>query len=186
MFAEFARRRSITSDIQDHMLELYTWARGWVRPGGARILELGVRTGNSTCAFLAGCEQGRRGNLWSVDINTPDVPPEWHELPYWNFLKAHDLSPTARDWAPIELDVLFIDTSHGPETLGELRVWAPRVSRGGVILMHDTEDYNRQPPHKSDVAYALDDWARDGSGPDRTYEWANRPGNHGLGVMRVR
>ena len=168
------------------MLELYTWARGWPRAGGARILELGVRTGNSTSAFLAACEQGRRGNLWSIDINTPDVPKEWHELPYWNFLKGHDMAPRAREWAPLELDVLFIDTSHGPETLDELRVWAPRVERGGVILMHDTEDYNRQPPHISDVWMALDDYAAEASTDERSYEWKNRAGNYGLGVMRVR
>jgi predicted O-methyltransferase YrrM len=167
------------------MLELYTWARGWPRPGGARIVELGVRTGNSTSAFLAACELGR-GNLWSVDINTPEVPQEWHELPYWNFMKGHDMSIRVRDWAPPEIDVLFIDTGHGPETLDELRVWAPRVEPGGVILMHDTEDYCRQPPHHSDVWHALDDYAAEASNDDRVLEWHNRAGNHGLGVMRVR
>jgi hypothetical protein len=176
--------------MQDHMLDLYTWARGWpkdIHGKGPHIVEIGVRTGNSTCAFLAALEVDRRGTLWSIDLDEPDVPDEWHDLDCWQFHQGDSRGMPAREWGPLEIDCLFIDGDHRyGHVLEDLRSWAPRVRKGGVILMHDTEDYNRQPPHRSEVAMALDSFAGEASAGDRVYEWRNKPGCFGLGIMRVR
>jgi predicted O-methyltransferase YrrM len=110
---------------------LYAWARN-----ALKVIELGVRSGNSTAAFLAALEG--RGHLWSVDIDSPKVPEYWHNLP-WSMLVADDVTPEAVAWCPGDVDVLFIDTSHSYEhTLTELRLYVPKVRAGGVVLMHDT------------------------------------------------
>jgi predicted O-methyltransferase YrrM len=172
------------------MLELYTWARGWPGPHGARILELGVCRGNSTSAFLAALEVDRKGCLWSVDFGPrhPDIPDAWLDRPDWNVLWENSMSDAAREWAPKELDVLFIDSDHSYEiTLGELMMYAPRVRPGGVVLCHDTEDYKAVPasfacdPHESGPGRALDTYCA-----MKQLSWDNRAGNHGLGVMRIR
>jgi predicted O-methyltransferase YrrM len=173
LLREFEGRRQIPSDIQDHLLTLYTWARGWQF---AHILELGVRTGNSTAAFLAALEVDRRGHLWSVDFNPPDVPEHWHELDTWSFLKAHSLSAKAADWAPREIDVLFLDTEHDyRQVRGELDLWVPRVRPGGVVLVHDTDA-----PELSGPGCALTDYCA-----EHGLEWQNNAGCHGLGIMRI-
>src|SRR5260370_40177957 len=70
LFGEFERRRQLPSDIQDHLLTLYTWARGWPF---AHVVELGVPSGGSTPAFLAALEGARKGHLWSFDARACDV-----------------------------------------------------------------------------------------------------------------
>jgi predicted O-methyltransferase YrrM len=161
--------------MQDHMLTLYTWARGWPF---AHILELGVCKGNSTCSFLAALEIDRRGCLWSIDIGNPIVPEEWHELDYWQFLKAHDLSSRAQDWAPAELDVLFVDAEHDYGSCkAELDLWVPRVRAGGVVLCHDTD-----PVETSGPAGALNAYCEE----HPELSWRNIAGCQGLGVMRIR
>jgi predicted O-methyltransferase YrrM len=170
------------------MLELYTWGRGWPF---AHILELGTRTGNSTAAFLAALDIDRRGHLWSIDADRPQVPAYWHDNPYWSFLQADDLSDEAQAWAPKHVEVLFIDTSHTYEhTLAELRMWVPRVRPGGVVLMHDTEFAPPAvwgiDPHESAVGRALDDYCAERRKAGDDLEWRNRPGCYGLGVMRPR
>ena len=104
---EYRRRAAEDHDLRQQMPVLYAWAR---HPG-ARIIELGVRTGNSTCAFLAGIEHSG-GELWSVDVSEPEVPAEWREIPAWHVLVADDTSPEAVSFCPDGADVLFIDTSH--------------------------------------------------------------------------
>src|SRR6266852_4831884 len=166
-YEEFERRRQIPSDMQDHMLDLFTWARGWPF---AHILELGVRRGNSTCAFLAALETDRKGHLWSVDIAPPEVPIEWFELPYWSFLKAHDLSSRAADWAPDELDVLFVDAEHDfGSAKAELDLYVPRVRAGGVVLCHDTDQ-----PELSGPGTALTSYCEE----HPELEWRNKAGCH--------
>lgn len=165
------------------MLEIYTWARGWP---SAHILECGVRTGNSTAAILAALEVDRRGCLWSLDINDPDVPEHWHELDYWQFLKASSVSARAQDWAPDQLEMLFLDSDHEyKHVLRELQAWVPRVVAGGVVLVHDTEwgpgDVRLPAGEQGPVAEALDEYCQ-----QTGLEWRNRPGCYGLGVMRVR
>ena len=184
MYAEYERRLSLPSDIQDHLPELYHWARGW--PLG-HVVELGTRSGNSTSALLAGVEAARRGHVWSIDIADADVPGEWRESEYWTFLKGDALSPWALDLTPDTIDVLFIDLDpHSFEqTLAALMMWAPRVSPGGVILCHDTEwpeiNYVRPGAAESEVGRALDTFCK-----LRGHEWRNRPGCNGLGVLRIR
>lgn len=166
--------------MQDHLVELYSWARGW---DFAHIVELGVRTGNSTCAFLAGLEVHRRGHLWSIDINPADVPAEWRESPFWSFLQADGLGAEALAWGPAEIDVLFLDTDpHSySQTIAELYAWAPRVRRGGVILVHDTDD-----PDHAEPAMALREYQRIAHKPERELDLRFRRGCHGLGIMRIR
>ena len=184
MYAEYERRRSTPSDIQDHLPELYHWARGW--PFG-HIVELGTRSGNSTSALLAGVEASRRGHVWSIDIAGAQVPGEWRDSPYWTFLKGDALSPWALDLAPAQIEVLFIDLDpHSFEqTLAALMMWAPRVTPGGVILCHDTEwpdiGYTAPGSADSEVGRALDAFCA-----MRGHTWDNRHGCNGLGVLRIR
>ena len=181
--AEYERRLREPSDIRDHLPVLRQHATGWQFP---RVLELGTREGNSTAAFLTAVE--KTGWVWSIDINPPQVPDEWHSLPCWRFLQADDLSPQARAWAPPVVEVLFIDTSHEyAHTLTELRVYGPRVRPGGVILLHDTEygcigGEHRQwiDPRVSEVGRAVDAYCR-----ETGLSWVNRPGSYGLGVIKV-
>ena len=185
------KRKGTPSDIQDHLWELYTWGRGWPNPHGARILEIGVRTGNSTSAFLAALEVDRKGCLWSIDIAEPEVPPEWIDSGRWMFHQQDSLHPDAQAWVPPEIDVLFLDGDHEyARVFGELMTYGPRVVPGGVILCHDTE-YMTGPSksikgpepglhHESAVGRALDTYAS-----FRKLQWVNRPGCYGLGVLRI-
>ena len=145
-----------------------------------------MRSGNSTAALLAAaCSVG--GHLWSVDIDQPQVPREWHDDPSWHLLRADDLSQQAKDWLPAACDVLFIDTSHTyGHTLAELREYVPRVAPGGTVLLHDTQflatgggngDDAGEPA--GEVAAALDAYCG-----ETGRKWENRPGSYGLGVIR--
>ena len=186
--AEYEHRLTgFWSDIQGHMPFLKETAEGYAEPV---IIELGVRSGQSTSAFLAGIA-GNGGGLWSCDIDQPSVPDHWHGLPQWHLLVADDLSPAAQAWLPAQCDVLFIDTSHTVEqTLGELRTYVPRVRKrnpegreGGVVLLHDTEwapqgDEQLAEPG-GPVAEALDVYCA-----ETGRSWVNRAGSYGLGIIR--
>ena len=184
LYGEYERRRSIPSDIVDHLPELYHWARGW---HFAHIVELGTRSGNSTSAFLAGVEADRRGHVWSFDLDQAQVPDSWHGSEYWTFTRADALSPAALAAAPAGIEVLFIDLDpHSfDQTLAALSLWAPRVVPGGVILCHDTEwpevNYVRPGAAESGVGRALDVYAG-----LHGLEWRNKSGCNGLGIMRIR
>jgi predicted O-methyltransferase YrrM len=168
---EYRGRAVVDHDIWQQLPVLYAWAR---HPG-ARIIELGVRSGNSTSAFLAGAEQSG-GELWSVDVAEPDIPAYWRDLPFWHLLVADDTAQEAVAHCPDGADVLFIDTSHFYEhTLLELRLYAGKVRPGGVVLMHDTD--RREWP---DVSRALDDFCG-----ANALDWYDHPWWHGLGVIEV-
>ena len=157
-------------DIKCQMPVLYAHARN-----AAAIIELGVRGGNSTAAFLAGCEYGG-GQLWSVHIEDTQVPDWFRETPGWHVLVADDLSPEAVAFCPNGADVLFIDTSHFYEhTLAELRLYVPKVRPGGLVLLHDTD-----PAEWPDVSKALNEYC-----PGAGLEWYDHPFWHGLGVIEV-
>jgi predicted O-methyltransferase YrrM len=166
-------------DIQDHLGFLYDTVRSRQDPV---VVEFGVRRGNSTAAFLAALE-GTSGHLWSGDVAMPEVPVEWFKNPHWTFLPGNDID--LRFKMPQEIDVLFIDTNHDyRHTLAELRTYVPRLAKGGVALLHDTQwdegdAYLATPT--GPVAQALDYFCQ-----EAPYEWTNRgskPGGYGLGLL---
>jgi predicted O-methyltransferase YrrM len=172
---EYRRRAAEDNDIRMQLPTLYAWAHS-----AQVIIELGTRSGNSTAAFLAGLEHSDCGDLWSVDIERPQVPDDWYGYTFWHLLVADDLSPEALAFCPDNADVLFIDTSHYYEpTLAELRAYAPKVKPGGVILMHDTDTPGTDIAWP-DVPRVLDDWCA-----ETGLTWLNHRGWNGLGVVEI-
>jgi len=183
------------NDIIDHMQFLHDTVLGYRNP---RVVELGVRGGNSTCALLSAV-QLNGGHLWSCDLEPPgkggdwDHPPEWDGIPAWTFIIGDSVSDAVLAQMPAEIDVLFADTSHTYEqTLAELEAYVPRVRPGGVVLQHDTQcisgppggrEFLPTPRVEGEVARAMDDYCE-----KHGLSWANRQsgeGLFGLGVIRI-
>jgi hypothetical protein len=168
-----ARLAGPWTDIQDQLPMLYERACRYPR---VRILEFGVRTGESTSAFLAAAER-MRGRVRSYDIDAPQTPAWWQGLDSWCFTRGSSLD--AQPGAG-ECDVLFIDTSHGYDaTLRELARWVPHVVPGGLVLCHDTK--LADPPFEPyAVARALGAYC--GS---TGLEWRELGGHYGLGEIEI-
>jgi len=166
-----ARLAGPWTDIRDQLALLHLTAAGYPWP---RICEFGVRTGESTCAFLAAAEQAG-GHVWSWDVAEPQVPGHWLASPLWTFTRGR--SETAR--LP-GCDILFIDTSHEhAQTLAELRHLAPAVLAGGRILLHDTK-LDDPPFEPLAVARAADDWCKEAG-----RSWRELGGRYGLGEIVI-
>lgn len=165
---EYRERLAVWSDVQYCMPRLHDAACS--RPG-TRVLELGVREGYSTSAFLAAAE-ACGGHVWSADIDAPRVPAHWAASGLWTFTRADDLTLT---WPVNMFDVLFIDTSHTYEhTLAELCRFVPVVKPGGTVFMHDTIWGDRG------VAGALHVFCA-----ETGLTWTEHGGQYGLGEIRI-
>lgn len=176
---EFARRCGENSDIHQHLPRLHAEASG-----AKQVIELGVRSANSTAAFLAAVHRDG-GHVWSVDIAPPHVPLDWWELGCWTFIHGDDLSPDVRSQLPAQADVVFVDTSHTyAQTIAELEVYSQMVRPGGVMLLHDTElerpeaATDLDPPFP--VRTAIEDFCSDNG---LAAEFVT--GCYGLGVIRL-
>lgn len=118
------------SDIFHHIIVLYYYALGM---NASEILELGVRTGESTKAFIEACKI-TGGTLTSVDIN---YPPKLSEFERWHFIKGNDLDI---NFDGKRFDIIFVDTSHKyNHTLSELEKFTPLLKNGGIMFLHDTD-----------------------------------------------
>jgi predicted O-methyltransferase YrrM len=160
-------------------LEYYNWLLGTecdVRthlplfhslPG--RILEIGVRDGCSTAAFLSGASV----HVTSIDID-PKCAIDFNDSK-WTFICGDSRKQETYDRVRgCTFDVLYIDGSHEYEDVkNDLWTYLQIVSPGGVILMHDVlaEEY-------PGVWRAFNDF-RPGVAK------YIRPGSYGLGVIEV-
>lgn len=109
-----------------------------MRDDVTKIIELGVREGHSTAAFLAGLEG--HGHLWSVDCEQQH-DEAFADVEHWTFVLGDDNDPAVWAQLPEQCDVAFIDTDHAyTHTVRELSLLAQRVRPGGAILLHDTEN----------------------------------------------
>ncbi len=173
---EYPVRCGLPSDIKQHLPQLHAEAS----IGDAQVIELGVRSGNSTVAFLAALEQ-HGGHLWSVDITQPRVP--WLNHPQWTLRVGDDL--LLADELPDDVDIVFIDTSHHYlQTCAELALYVPKVKPGGVALLHDVELKHPEGTQPTDPAFpvrtAVDQFcAANGLTPKYV------TGCYGLGVIRI-
>lgn len=187
--AEREARMDRWSDIQGHLPFLYHSALARER---VHVLELGTRWGTSTAVLLAAAEQVG-GHVWSVDLDDPRVPSWWGLTGCWTLTVGDDLDPAVVAQQPEQVDLLLVDTIHDDyhHTLAELHTYVPRVKPGGLVCCHDTNldptTVDRDIPQVlpkgaplNPVAQALADFCA-----EQGWEWANRDGSYGLGVVEV-
>lgn len=151
------------TDIDAHVDRFY-----FAAARSQRIIECGVRDGNSTAVFLHGLPP-IGGHLWSIDPIAPPGPLP--DDPRWTFLLGRSLDRAVLDELPVEVDVVFLDSSVGyDEKIDELREYVPRLVPGGVLFVHDTEaDFVRE----AVAAYCTEIGGT----------WVNDPQSHGLAVI---
>jgi hypothetical protein len=100
------------------------------------ILEIGVRSGVSTSALLAGVEE-HGGHLYSVDINPCKV---FEGNKHWSFFQVD----TQKDWSYLHnivrtnpIDVLFVDGDHTYDgALYDMLHFGQNTKK---IFVHDTD-----------------------------------------------
>jgi cephalosporin hydroxylase len=134
------KEHSITrTDISDHLITLFLEAIA-VRP--QLIVELGVRTGESTFVFERVARLSK-SKLISVDIQDCSTASSYGD---WIFEKSDDIDFAKRfeSWCErhnikAQIDVLFIDTSHlFEQTVEEIEHWFPFLSDKAKVFFHDT------------------------------------------------
>ena len=107
--------------------------------GPRTVLEIGVRWGTSTLAFLHGIkDRGKKHKylkLYSMDIGDCSKVVKDDELKkYWEFMQGDSKT---LPWDK-EIDVLLIDGDHSYEGVkADYERFEPFVKEGGIILMHD-------------------------------------------------
>lgn len=156
LFEYLSERMRTRSDINEHLQLLYQMVN---ETGVRNIVELGTRSGNSTCAFVMGASTND-GKVVSVDNGVGDEFTKisaWDELAecaafinaklglsdYWTLVINDDIE-FAKEYSE-EIDLLFIDTLHSyQQTKKELEVWGDKVVEGGFIVIHDTVSFPEQ------------------------------------------
>lgn len=175
-------RQVTDQDMYDYSPYLRSIARG-------NILEIGVREGVSTAAFLLGlAESGEPGHLYSVDVN-PQCG-SLYDSEFWTFIHAHSVTQKSEilHAVPPEISILLIDGDHYyGSAYSDLVTYSELVRPGGLILAHDIEPAEEWLPRikaerwfpVEECRAAWDDFCA--LHPD--WEAEIRPGMTGLGVM---
>lgn len=159
------------------------------------ILEIGVRGGVSTAAFLLGLEKNG-GHLWSVDKT--EKCGELFKHPQWTFICAdsenasnilHVIIPHDKllllPSDPIPFDIVLLDGAHYREGIrADLQNYGPLVKSGGLLLVHDI--YGEKNPTPEQIA---EDWPTEAVGEEfyaftKEMGWTTLelPGKFGMGV----
>lgn len=152
--------------------------------GACKVIELGVRHGVSTIAWLHALSSVEGGHLWSVDRSFPgdDAPIRQVNVQpdRWTFVLGDDLGKHTLEALPDLVDIVFIDTAHTlAHTYRELCTYGLRVRPGGVILLHDTLENAVETGYP--VRTAIDRFVSLHSLPP----WTHRPWNNGLGIIQI-
>lgn len=185
-------------DSDSHALTIFSIA---VSIGAKRILELGVRDGNTTIPLLsAALENG--GRLESVDKNrnyrgeVRDRLTQFftsEELESWTswVRDANEFLAMKAIQGDHCFDLVYIDDWHSYDHVKEEFIHLDKlVSPSSIILVHDTMYANYQPHYHTDIAVREGQWAN--GGPYRAvaeldqnfWEFATIPVNNGLTIVR--
>lgn len=150
--------------------------QGFVSGGAiSRIVQLGHYSGYSTLliGFLLRRMNGRRA-LFSIDIDpqVTEYARRWVERAglrdYVTLHVGDSADPDSAEAAARVLgdspELVIVDSSHRyRHTLRELNQWVPRLSLGGLMLLHDTSLFGQTWDTTSEggVHRALSDWLPD-------------------------
>ena len=159
--------------------------------GARRILELGVRDGNSTAPWIMAAME-LDGFVDSVDLE----PTRWQcpeaGRPYWKFTQS-DAIKFLEDCVAnnTQYDLIYVDDWHSyAHVKRELEIIEHMITPSGIILLHDLMYNNSQPDYHMELNAADPQWAE--GGPYRAvkeldpeiWEWATIPSNHGMTLLR--
>jgi predicted O-methyltransferase YrrM len=130
-------RDKSAADISDHLITLSLLVREF---GLKNIVELGVRTGNSTLVLLEAARQ-IGGRVLSVDVEpcleARERIAKAHLADHWRFVHGNDLE-VADSEIPNPIDFLFIDTNHLYDcTIAEFKKYSLHLRNGSWIALHD-------------------------------------------------
>jgi predicted O-methyltransferase YrrM len=178
-------------DSDRHKIVLFSLA---LNLHAKRILELGVRNGDSTLPLLLATAILPNSTLTSVDIADSGFRPPEQIAKNWNFIQTNSLEFLSR--ASGKFDLVFVDDWHGEDHVyKELCLLESLVDNSCLIVMHDTMHSFRHPN------YNLDQHPQgsvfEGRGPyagllkflsennrHQNYEYSTLPTNHGLTILR--
>jgi predicted O-methyltransferase YrrM len=166
------------------MKDFVEWMRQHAR---GNVMEIGVRDGASTSAFLAGIEE-HGGHLYSVDVD-PRCSLLFEGHPQWTFIHANSTDfPSVIKRIPYEVDLLLIDGDHSRAGVLNDLEYARQVRPGGIILLHDIEPETR-PSGCSDMSWPGDDVKnvyRETCDKWAEWGWTHEelPGKYGMGILR--
>jgi predicted O-methyltransferase YrrM len=148
------------NDIKHHLAALYWLAR---ISGGIDIIELGVRSGDSTRALLAAA-QDMGGHVWSYDIDgdayrvkevTEKHGIEWVDG-LWTCTKSDSIE-AANGWGRGTADIVFVDTTHElVQTQREIYAWQHTIRPRGMMVFHDS---GLNEPNRDGVGPAVEAFA---------------------------
>lgn len=137
-FDEIKKHALFDTDISDHLETLFIESMK-IKP--KVIVELGVRTGQSTFVFE------RVAKLCNSFLLSVDIAPQKNKTlwPHSSFIQKDDIlvadefeNICKRNNLEPRIDVLFIDTSHEyNHTKNEIAKWFPHLSSQSVIFFHD-------------------------------------------------
>jgi len=134
--AELKAARLAARDMLPYCDVLYNTARHYKSGMPIDILEIGVRRGSSTKAFLRGIKD-RLGeaHLYSIDKGDRSrIVRSKDYNQYWTFILGDS---TMVKWDK-KIDVLFIDGDHSYEGVKkDFLKYEPYVKSNGLIFMHD-------------------------------------------------
>lgn len=162
------------TDIHEHLARLHGLV---LYLNAKRVIELGVRDGESTVALLEGVHE-TGGHLWSVDVMPCDQAKativSYGLQGRWTFNQADDVA-FAQQWREGTVDLVFIDTSHmADHTRLELAAYHPLVAPHGAMAFHDTETF------RDGVLVPILELMSAQPGRFALQNWRN---NNGLGVL---
>lgn len=194
-----SRYEALCQSSVDMRVHMPTFVNAVKELNATTVIELGVRYGHSTIAWLYGLKN--QGHLWSVDCSFP-VPADVNSRSpldsvnlldpqgplgvqdHWTFILGYDTWDSVLGVLPKkDVDIIFIDTNHVyEETLVELELYYPRVRAGGRMYLHDTNiettgnAVTPQPPYP--VRTAVEEFCA-----AKNLEWNNETECFGLGTI---
>lgn len=175
-------------DSDRHVMTCYSIA---LQIHARRILELGVRNGNTTLPFLCAAQE-LGGMVHSVDLDATTFGCPSDLRVYWQFFQSDALAwLEQRSRQDAQYDLVYIDDWHAYDHVKrELELIEPMVTPSSVILLHDLMYSGTHPDYHSDRNTLDAQWK--GGGPYRAvaeldpavWEWSTIPVNHGLTILR--
>lgn len=165
------------TDIRSHLRRLYDLV---VSHNYKIVVELGA--GQSTYVLTAAVNK-TRGSIFSVDKDQlaylrdyPEGAGRFVGNSRYHYINRDDLEEGEN--FHVSVDFLFIDSDHDfDHVYRTLEIWAPKVRRGGIIAMHDTD---HTAGHAVGVKPALEKYLAENPG---IFTVEHIKGNNGLSVL---